>query len=128
MPSSTSQTAPLTFERFWRWISEHPNCVVRAGTGEATLFDFDDYHWDFHDEEDGQAVVGLVRGKNLVGELLIEKSQVLFVQSSPDVEAPQAGHWLFEVIGGNKDEPFGVAWFVVSHGMESTAGHQMLKH
>ena len=128
MTSSTSQTAPLTFERFWRWISEHPNCVVRAGTGEATLFDFDDYHWEFHDEEDGQAVVGLIRGKNLVGELLLEKSQVLFVQASPDVEAPQAGHWLFEVIGGNKDEPFGVAWFVVSHGMESTAGHQMLKH
>lgn len=128
MPSSASQTAPLTFERFWRWISEHPNCVVRAGTGEATLFDFDDYHWDFQDEEDGQAVVGLVRGKNLVGELLIDKSQVLFVQASPDVEAPQAGHWLFEVIGGSKSESFGVAWFVVSHAIESTAGHQMLKH
>ena len=128
MPSSTSQTAPLTFERFWRWLTEHPNCVIRAGTGEATLFDFDDYHWDFQDEEDGHAVVGLVRGKNLVGELLIDKSQVLFVQASPDVETPQAGHGLFEVIGGSKEEPFGVAWFVVSHGIESAAGHQMLKH
>lgn len=128
MPSSPTQNAPLTFERFWRWISEHPNCVVRAGTGEATLFDFDDYHWDFLDEDDGHAVVGLVRGKNLVGELVIEKAQVLFVQASLDVEAPQAGHWLFEVIGGNKDEPFGVAWFVVSHPLESTSGHQLLKH
>ena len=128
MPPSPTQNAPLTFERFWRWISEHPNCLVRAGTGEATLFDFDDYHWDFQEEDDGHAVVGLVRGKNLVGELLIDKAQVLFVQSSPDVEAPQSGHWLFEVIGGSKDEPFGVAWFVVSHALESTAGHQMLKH
>ena len=128
MSSSEAQTAPLTFERFWRWISEHPNCVVRAGTGEATLFDFDDYHWEFHDEEDGHAIVGLIRGKNLVGELVVDKATVLFVQSSIDVEAPQSGHWMFELIGGNKDEPVGVAFFVVSHGMESTAGHQMLKH
>ena len=61
-------------------------------------------------------------------ERLIDKSQVLFVQASPDVETPQAGHWLFEIIGGSKDEPFGIAWFVVSHAIESTAGHQMLKH
>ena len=128
MPSGASQTEPLTFERFWRWVSDHPNCVIRAGTGEATLFDFDDYHWDFHDEDEGHAVVGLVRGKNLVGELVIDKSQVLFVQASPDVEAPQAGHWLFEVIGGDKAEPFGIAWFVVSHAIESTTGHHMLKH
>ena len=73
-------------------------------------------------------MVGLIRGKNLVGELVIDKSTVLFVQATIDVEAPQSGHWMFELVGGNKDEPFGVAFFVVSHGMESTAGHQMLKH
>lgn len=128
MSSSETSSAPLTFERFWRWLGEHPNCVIRAGTPNATLFDFEDYHWEFHEEDDGHAVAGLIRGKNLVGELVIEKSSVLLVQASLDVEQPQSGHWTFEVIGGNKDEPFGVAFFVVSHGMESSAGHQMLKH
>lgn len=128
MSSGESQQAPLTFERFWRWISEHPNCVIRAGTPEATLFDFDDYHWEFHDEDDGHAIIGLIRGKNLVGELVLDKAAIHFVQSSLDVEAPQSGHWVFELIGGNKDEPGAVAYFVVSHGIESSAGHQMLKH
>ena len=128
MSSSESQSAPLTFDRFWRWPGEHPNCVVRAGTREATLFDFEDYHWEFHEEDDGHAVIGLIRGKNLVGEIAIDKSQVLLVQASIDVEQPQSGHWMFEVIGGNKDEPAGVAFFVMSHGMESSAGHQILKH
>jgi len=126
--SSENQSAPLTLERFWRWLSEHPNCVIRAGTPDSTLFDFEDYHWEFHEEEEGHAIAALIRGKNLVGELVIDKTSALFVQSSIDVEAPQSGHWMFEIIGGGKDEPLPVAFFVMSHGLESAAGHQMLKH
>ena len=32
----------LTFDRFWRWLKRHPNCIVRAGTPDATLFDQED--------------------------------------------------------------------------------------
>ena len=57
MASPETTAAPLTFDQFWRWLQEHANCVVRAGTGDATLFDADALHWDFFEEEDGTAVV-----------------------------------------------------------------------
>ena len=27
-------TNVLSFDNFWRWLQGHPNCILRAGTGE----------------------------------------------------------------------------------------------
>jgi hypothetical protein len=130
MPPMTkeAQAAPLTFDRFWRWLMDHPNCIVRVGSADSTLLDHDDFHWDFLEEDDGSAVVQLVKGKALVAELIIARRDILFVQASLDVEQAAQGFWLFELIGGPKDESFAVAHVLMSHGMEQTSGHQVLKH
>lgn len=126
--AAATETGPLTFERFWKWVSEHPNCVLRAGAGGGTLFDADDLHWDFFDEEDGAtAIVQLLKGKGLVGELFIEKGTIVMVQGSLDVEGAQQGYWMFECLAGSAKVP--VAHFLMSHGMEGApSGHSSLKH
>ncbi len=128
MTISTATPAPLTFDAFWRFVSEHRNCVVRAGSGDTVLLDHELIHWDFFEEEDGRAVCQAILGKALVGEVVIERGDVLFVQSSPDVENPGQGYWQFDCMGGPKDETYPVYTFVLSHGMEGTSAHQGLKH
>lgn len=127
MPMPVAQPAPVSFDRFWRWLLDHTNCVVRVGSPSATLFDHDDLHWDFFEDDEGFAVVQLVRGKVLVGELLIDKSQVALVQPQLDPETGQAGQWAFELIGGEKSG-FPGAYFLLSHGLDTPQGHQELKH
>lgn len=127
MPAS-AQAAPLTFDAFWRWLAEHRNCIVRVGTSDLMLMDHDQLHWDLFDEEDGRAVVQAILGKSLVGELLIERSEVLLVQASPDLENPSSGYWIFECLGGNGPENYPLFVFVLTHGMEQAQGHQVLKH
>ena len=128
MTAKAETSAPLTFDRFWRWLLDHPNCVVRVGSDDCTLIDHDDFHWDFLEEEEGNVIVQLVKGKALVSELIIPRRDVLFVQASLDVESAAQGYWLFELIGGPKEETFAVAHVLMSHGMEQQQGHQALKH
>lgn len=128
MPASSSTTAPLTFDAFWRWLQEHRNCVLRVGSADVMLMDNELTHWDFFDEDDGRAVVQAILGKALIGELIIERSDVLFVQTSPDLEQPASQAWNFELIGGSRDENYPLFSFLLSHGMEGAAGHQVLKH
>lgn len=128
--TSTTQTAPLTFDVFWRWLADHRNCVVRAGAGDTVLFDHELAHWEFFEEPDNRAVVQLIVGKALVGELVIERSDVLFVQVQPDVEDPGRGYFIFDCIGGPREDSYPLYHFVLSHSMEGAAGgqHAMLKH
>ena len=128
MTSKTETAPPLTFERFGRWLLDHPTCVVRAGSEQCLLLDHDDFHWDFLEEEDGHVIVQLVKGKALVAELIISRRDVQFVQASIDPENATAGYWLFELIGGPKEDAFTVAHVLMSHGMEQQQGHQLLKH
>lgn len=128
MTSKTETAPPLTFERFWRWLLDHPNCVVRAGSEQCLLLDHDDFHWDFLEEEDGHVIVQLVKGKALVAELIISRRDVQFVQASVDPENAAAGYWMFELIGGPKEDSFPVAHVLMSHGIEQQQGHQALKH
>jgi hypothetical protein len=127
MSVTAAQPSPLTFERFWRWLLEHNNCVLRVGAPDATLFDHEDLHWDFFEDDEGVAVIQLVRGKVLVGELLVEKSKVALVQPQVDPENAQNGHWTFEVIGADQSGFRGV-YFLMAHGLDSPQGHAELKH
>ena len=56
----------VTFDAFWSWISLHPDCMLRAGTPEAVIYDDDDLHWHLLAEEPATMVVQALRGKRLV--------------------------------------------------------------
>jgi hypothetical protein len=128
MTSPSKTPAPLTFEAFWRWLQDHRNCLLRVGSADVMLMDHELVHWDFFEEDDGTAVVQAIVGKALVGEAIIERTDILFVQASPDLEQPGSQAWNFECIGGSREESYPVFSFLVTHGMEGAQGHQVLKH
>ncbi len=87
MPIKSQGAAPspvtLPFEKFWTWLQSHANCVLRAGTPDTLLFDHDDYHWHMASEDEVTLLVQLVRGKDLVGEMVVLSSEIAYVQCSP---------------------------------------------
>ena len=113
----------LTFDKFWRWLKRHPNCILRAGTPDASLFDADDLHWHLEEDEDRVPLVQLVRGKQTLAEIAIEVREVLFVQAVPEAGGEE-GHFLFELWGGGGDEPFAVYHFGMAHGFDEDGGHR----
>ena len=62
----TDTTPTLSFAAFWEWLKTHPNCILRAGTREAVVFDDDDFHWDFTSDGNASWLVQVIRGKRLV--------------------------------------------------------------
>jgi hypothetical protein len=44
----------FSFETFWQWLMRHPNCILRAGSPDAVLYDDEDLHWHF--AADGQVL------------------------------------------------------------------------
>jgi hypothetical protein len=124
MSLSVETGATLAFDRFWRWLKRHPDCILRAGTPDAFLYDQDDLHWRIDEDDDRVPTVQLLRGKALLAELAIEVREVLFVQVTPDPEG-EAGQTVFELVGGSGDEPYPVYHFVLAHGFEDEgAGHR----
>ena len=108
----TSVATTLQFDTFWRWLSGHVNCILRAGTPEAVLFDHEDFHWTLLTEDDATHVVQLSRGKELVGELVVFPAEISYIQMEP---SESEGEWLFECVveGENARE---VAYhFVMAH-------------
>lgn len=121
----------LTFERFWRWLRDHRNCVMRAGGMNCWLYDAEDLHWSFEEESGRAQLVQLSRGKQLLAELIIDPQEVLFVQATPDPEAGEKNAFLFELVGGQKGEEEVVYHFLIAHGFDEqpAAGHSTtLKH
>lgn len=118
----------LPFERFWRWLKDHRHCILEAGTTQVSLFDFEDFHWEFTQEDEGRVVAQLIRGKNLVGEIVIDPSTITYVQASPDTEGADRGQWIFEAMSGSRDEESVAAYFVLSHGLEDIGKHEVFKH
>jgi hypothetical protein len=105
----------VTFDTFWSWIRVHPDCILRAGTPEAVLFDDDDVHWDFLVEESGAKVIQVLRGKRLVGELLIDPEQVAYVEAVP---SERADEHVFELISETEQDRFASWFFVMIHGWQ----------
>ena len=112
MRPSTAHT--LDFDAFWSWLLVHPNCVLRAGTFQAVLYDDDDLHWQFS-AEDAALYVQVVHGKRLMGELMIEPDPISYVQVQ---EGDREGEWIFELITETDQERFAPYFFVMSHGFE----------
>jgi hypothetical protein len=118
---TTPMDAPftVTFEAFWSWVRVHPECILRAGTPEAVLFDDDDVHWEFTAEEPGTLVVQVVRGKRLVGELLIDPEQVAYVEAVPPERDDEH---VFELITEAENDRFAAWFFVLVHGWQAEDG------
>jgi hypothetical protein len=113
----------LEFDRFWRWLKRHVNCIVRVGTQDAFLYDQEDLHWHLDEDEDRTPVVQLMRAKQTIAEVVIEARELLFVQVMPDPDG-EAGQFLFEVIGGEAADPQAVYHFVLTHGLDDGGAHK----
>ena len=108
-------TPTLSFDRFWSWLVSHPNCILRAGTQEAVLYDDDDLHWHFADDGPDLCVVQVIRGKRLMGEVLIQTEPIAFVQG---YEGDQEGEFVFELIAELETERLAPYFFVLCHPYE----------
>lgn len=120
----------IAFDQFWAWLKLHTNCILRAGTVECFLYDHEALHWQLEEDPDGNPNLLLILGKVVIGELVLETNEVLYVQVSRDkgTEEPQ---FIFEVVGGPREEPYPLYQFVLTHGFEGeeAASHPpALKH
>jgi len=116
--------ATLPFERFWKWLKHHPNCILRAGTHDVWLYDQDDLHWHLEEDPDRNPSVQLVRGKQILAEIVLDVREVVFVQSTLDAEVDGERHFLFELLGGEQ----ALYHFLVAHGFEEEPHQGGLKH
>ena len=105
----------LSFEVFWRWLAGHPNCILRAGTPDAVLYDDDDLHWHFASYDGGTLGVQLLRGKRFFGELFVDPEQTSYVQG---MQGEVEGEFVFEVILETETDRTIVYFFVMAHGYE----------
>jgi hypothetical protein len=118
MPSKKnldSAAKTVTFDKFWSWLQGHPNCILRAGTPETVLYDDDDLHWHFASESGGTCVVQVLRGKKLVGEILVVPSEIAYVVGEPGEEQ----EYTFELISETPTDRFAAYHFVLSHGFDA---------
>lgn len=109
----------LSFEDFWEWVVLHPNCILRAGIQNSVIYDDEDYHWHFAQDDPDAFLVQVVRGKRLVGEFVVSREKVAYVQS---VAGDQEGEVLFEAIAAEEAETPLVCFFVMSHGFDVEMG------
>lgn len=108
-------TATLPLDKFWAWLMHHPNCILRAGTSVSVLYDDEDFYWHLTSEGPEALLVQIVRGKRLVAELLINPTQVCFVQEMP---GETEGEFVFELISETDSGTVPLYFFVLSHGWE----------
>jgi hypothetical protein len=123
MPQSRAEGLPVTlpFEKFWAWLQGHSNCIVRAGTPDVLLFDHDDYHWHLAaDAEDSALLVQLVRGKDLVGEMVLMPSEITYVQC----EASESDEYVFECVVETEATREVAYHFVLTHSYEDEQPQQ----
>jgi len=111
----TDDQPTLPFDVFWNWLVSHPNCILRAGTPEAVIYDDEDLHWVFTKEEPDTLVVQILRGKILVGEILLIPDQIAFVQG---LRGESEHEFIFELISENDVERAVSYFFVLVHGFE----------
>lgn len=116
-----SDPTVLSFDEFWQWLKRHGNCVLGAGTPDTALYDHDDFHWSFDREvnPEGQEelLVQVLRGKQLIGELVIPRVRMAHVQAEPREE----GEVLFECFEESEEGPIPAFFFTLSHGLEEDA-------
>ena len=111
-PEREHDSPTLAFNEFWRWLVLHPNCIVRAGTPESVLYDDDDLHWHFSNEGPDAFLCQLIRGKRLLGELVLHPETVSYVQG---YRGDHEDEFVFEMIAEGEVDRAAVYFFVLSH-------------
>lgn len=114
----TDATPTMSIDTFWEWVTTHPNCILRAGTREAAIFDDEDLHWHLTREGMETLLVQLIRGKRLMGELLIPREQIAYVQGGL---GDQQGEFVFELVSDSDSLQPALFFFVLTHGYEEQA-------
>jgi hypothetical protein len=109
-----SATVTLPFDKFWAWLHAHRNCIVRAGTPDTMLFDHDEYHWDILRDDDTTHVIQLAKGKELVAEMLVIASDIVFVQGTSN----ESQEHIFECVVETPSARDVAYHFVMAHGFE----------
>lgn len=117
--TATSATATLTLDRFWRWLKEHHRCIVRAGGDDAFLYDAERLHWHLSEDPDRNLVVQLFEGKDLLAEIIIDPTSIVFVQAMPEGNDNQV---VFELVA-SEGENYAAYHFVVAHGYDEAEQH-----
>ena len=103
------------FERFWKWLVTHPNCILRAGTPESVLYDDEDLHWHFSQDSDGTLLVQTLRGKRLLGEFFLDGERIAYVQAVPGEDSEEH---VFELVSESGSDTFSTYFFVLTHGFD----------
>ena len=106
----------LSLEKFWQWLHEHHNCIVRAGTPDTLLYDQEDLHWHLFEDRGGKLGVQLLRGKQILAEMAIVRSDVMYVEMAPSPETQ--GHFDFQLLGGPEQDMVALYHFEMAHGYE----------
>ncbi len=114
-PGAVNPTPTLSFQVFWDWIVLHPNCILRAGTPEAVIYDEQDLHWHFGTENSDTLIVQVIRGKRLMGELLVQPEQVTYVQG---FAGEHEDEHIFELVSETEKQRLACYFFVLSHGFD----------
>lgn len=105
----------LAFDAFWNWLMSHPNCILRAGTPEAVIYDDDDLHWHFASYEDSTLIVQVLHGKRVLGEIFLDPEHVSYVQG---VMGEAEGEHVFELISETENDRVATLFFVLAHGFD----------
>jgi hypothetical protein len=113
--NSAELSPTLEVEAFWKWLTVHPNCILRAGTATTVLYDDDDLHWQLAADDPETYLVQVIRGKRLAGEILIARDPISYVQSSA---GEQDGEFVFELVVESESEHATAYFFVVAHSYE----------
>jgi hypothetical protein len=114
----------VPFDQFWEWLKHHENCIVRAGTEDCYLHDHESFHWHVTEDDHQSPLLELLFGKRLVADLAIEARDVLYVQVTPDTETGEPGRFLFELVGGEPEDPHAVYHVLLTHGLEDASGER----
>ncbi|MDP5208971.1 hypothetical protein [Microbulbifer sp. 2205BS26-8] len=71
----------IPFQACWLWLTEHSDCILRAGSIDTVVYDDD--HWCFTEEDACRLLVQVLRGKRPMTELFIEPAHIALVRMAP---------------------------------------------
>ena len=106
----------LPFETFWAWLMSHPDCILRAGTPEAVLYDDEILHWGFGAEDSETLLVQVIKGKRVMGELFLMPEPVSYVQGEA---GDREGEFVFECVAETETDRIVTCFFVLVHGYDA---------
>ncbi len=104
----------LAFDPFWTWLQQHPNCIISVATPDTVLYDEDDLHW-YAGPDRSNLVVQLIRGKRLIGEMLIDAERISYIQ---DQGEERQGEFVFEAIFETPTDRVASYTFILKHGLD----------